>query len=97
MKRVYPEAIGDLMRKLVESENMQPKLDERKAVQIWPSIIGRHLAAITGRPDVRNGVMSVSVPSAPLRQELHASRSQLVNAINEAIGRPTLSDIRFTS
>ncbi len=85
------------MRKLVESENMLPRLDERKAVQLWPSIIGRHLAALTGRPDVRNGVMTVSVPSAPLRQELHASRSQLVAAINEAIGRSTLTDIRFTS
>lgn len=85
------------MRKLVESENMLPRLDERKAVQLWPSIIGRHLAALTGRPDVRNGVMTVSVPSASLRQELHASRSQLVAAINEAIGRSTLTDIRFTS
>lgn len=75
---------------------MTAKLDERKAVDAWPLVVGP-LAQRCGRPTVRNGVMSIAVPSAAMRQELHMSRSSLLKYINNHVGKPVITDIRFTS
>lgn len=95
MKRQHPESVGDILRQVVEESNMTARLDECRAVELWPLIVGERLTSCTGRPSVRNGLMTVSVPAAPLRNELHLCRSGLVQAINDAVGRPAIRDIRF--
>ena len=75
---------------------MTPRLDECRAVELWPQVVGE-LADRCGRPFVHKGVMTISVHAAPLRQELTMMRSRLVAALNEAVGRPAISDIRFIS
>ena len=76
---------------------MQDRLDERKAVDAWASVVGADLAAQCMRPVVRDGVMAVGVRNASLRQELTMNRSRLCRAINSAVGRVIIEDIRFTA
>lgn len=95
MQRVEPQSIGDVLRQAIQSEGMTGRLDEMKAIALWPAIVGEDLAANMSRPEVNKGRMTIYVRSAALRQEMNMSRSLLIKLINEQLGKPVISDIRF--
>lgn len=95
MKRVAPELIGDVLRQVLHQQGMTERLYEAKAAAAWPSVVGPHLAAQCGKPVVFNGLMTVYVRSAALRQELHMSRSVLMRLLNEAVGHDAIRELRF--
>lgn len=97
MKRTESQSIGDILRLALQENCMNSRLDECKAVQLWSLVIGESIASQCRRPFVREGVMTVGVPNAPLRQELSMNRSRLKSAINREIGRETITEIRFIS
>lgn len=95
MKRVVPESVGDVLRQTLQEQGMTGRLYEARAIRAWPAVVGPDIAMKCGKPVVWNGVMTVYVRSAALRQELNMSRSTLVRLINADTGRDTLKDIRF--
>ena len=95
MKRIEPEAIGDVLRQTLQQQGMTERLYETKAVSLWPSIVGADIASQTARPYVNRGIMTVHVHGAALRQELNMSRSILIRMINEAVGRETIKELFF--
>lgn len=95
MERVDAESIGDVLRRTIREEGLSGRLDEVRAVQIWPAVVGDMLASMMGKPIVSKGVMTVHVRMAPLRQEMNMRRSSLLRLLNEALGRNVISDIRF--
>lgn len=97
MERIIPQSIGDVLRLAFQENCMQGRLDECKAADHWQALIGADLARKCRRPTVKNGVMTVGVPNAALRNELAMSRSSLRNAINSMIGKVTITEIRFIS
>lgn len=72
-------------------------MHELRAIELWRSVVGDEIAAMCRKPMVKNGVMSVGVSNASLRNELHFSRSQIISHINSLIGTPTITEIRFVS
>lgn len=95
MKRLEPESIGDVLRQTLQQQGMTERLYEAKAVAAWPVVVGEKIASYCGRPYVNNGLMTVYVRSAPLRQELSMSRSILMRLLNEAAGHDSIKEIRF--
>lgn len=97
MERRSAQSIGDVLRDLLEETSLQGRMEELKAVSLWPKIVGSELASLTGKPQVKNGVMQIGVPNASLRNELHLSRTRLREIINEKIGKEIITEIKFTS
>ena len=95
MKRQDPELIGDVLRQTLQQQGMSGRLYETRAVALWPAVVGEEIAALCGRPYVNDGVMTVHVRMASLRQELNMSRSSLRRIINETLGRETIREIYF--
>lgn len=97
MKRVEAEQLGDVLRRAIEEDNLTQRLQETRAVSLWPAIVGRDLAARTARPEVKKGVMYIGVPNAALRSELTMTRSRIVKIMNNALHQEVIKDIRFIS
>lgn len=95
MKRIEPESIGDVLRLTIQQSNMTGRLDECKAIDLWPQLIGEGMAKKMSRPKVSCGVMVVYVDSAALRHELNMRRSVLIDAINARLGKEVIKSIRF--
>lgn len=95
MKRVEPESIGDVLRQTLESQGMTERLYETRAINLWPAIVGEEIACLTSRPMMHDGLMTVYVRNASLRQELNMSRSSLARIINDTLGREVVKDMRF--
>lgn len=97
MERKESIALGDAMRQFIEQSCMQERLEEMRAAEKWPLVIGADIASMSPRPFVRAGVMTVRLTNAALRQELHLNRSALRDALNKIVGKPIIKEIRFTS
>lgn len=97
MKKVYEQTLGDVLRQTLEEAQLQGRFDELKAIDLWPTIVGEHLASLTSKPTVKDGVMSVGVTAPSLRHELTMSRSSIIRHINILMRKDVIRDIRFTS
>lgn len=95
MERQEAKSIGDLLREAIEENQAAFRFDEINAINAWPVVIGSGIASKTTRPFVKDGLMTIRVPSAPLRQELNMMRSALARAINAEVGKDVIKEIKF--
>ncbi len=95
MKRTEIQSVGDILRQVLTESNMSGKLAELKAAELWPQLIGTDLASRCMKPYVKDGIMTIRVLDAPLRQEFHMQRSSMVRALNRILEIPVIKDIRF--
>ena len=97
MERKDPESVGDVLRNLLEETSLQGRMYELKAVELWPKVAGSVIASECKKPSVKNGVMSIGVANASLRNDLHMNRSRLRAVINEYLGKEIITEIKFMS
>ena len=97
MERKHPQTIGDVLRDLLNETSLQGRMDELKAADLWPRVAGEAIARECRRPMVKNGLMTVGVPNASLRQELYLNKTRLKEIINSLIGKEIITEIRFIS
>ncbi|MBD5187050.1 MAG: DUF721 domain-containing protein [Bacteroidales bacterium] len=95
MQRIDYQTIGDVMRSIVAESSFGPQLDEVKAIECWPQIVGKELSGRMGRPRVSRGIMTIVTRHAPLRQEMMMHRTSLARAINQMLGKEVIKEIIF--
>ena len=96
MERKEAESLADVLRQAIEENQSAFRFDEMEAINAWPRVIGQDMAKKTMRPYIKNGRMTIRVPSPPLRQELNMMRSAIAKAINAEVGKEVVTDLRFT-
>lgn len=97
MQRHTPQSVGDVLRDLLEETSLQNRMDELKAVELWPSVVGQEISSLTSKPVVEKGVMKIGVTNASLRNELNMNRSRLKDIINKNLGKTIITEIKFIS
>lgn len=95
MKRTYAKSIGEIIDLVLKEEHLDGKLNEQRALAVWPEIVGQGINRYTTDRRISRGVLTVSLSSAALRNELMMYRSDLVSRINEAVGTQVITDIVF--
>lgn len=61
----------------------------------WDEVVGEQIARVARPQRIENGVLYVSVASAPWRAELTLKRTEIIQKLNEAAGSAVVKDIRF--
>jgi predicted nucleic acid-binding Zn ribbon protein len=61
----------------------------------WDEVVGEQIARVARPQRIENGVLYVSVASAPWRAELTMKRAEIMQKLNEAAGSAVVKDIRF--
>ena len=95
MKRTEAETVGDIITRLLKAENLEQKFDEQRVAAMWKDVVGQGINRYTVNRSVRNGVLYVTISSAPLRNELMMNLSRLVSRINDFMGHEVIHDIVF--
>ncbi|MBR6247553.1 MAG: DUF721 domain-containing protein [Muribaculaceae bacterium] len=95
MKRTYPKRLGEVIDDFLKQERLDGELDQQQALALWPEIVGPGINRYTVRRTVRDGVMTVTIASAVLRNELMMHRTTLIARINQALGRDVIKEIVF--
>ena len=95
MKRTEAQTVGDIITQLLKQEKLDTALDEQRASALWPEIVGSGVNSYTIGRSVKNGVMTVRISSAALRNELMLNRAGIITRINEALGHEVIKEIIF--
>ncbi len=82
----------DLMLKKFGIDNA---VSQNKALSIWNEIVGKTVAKNTKPDRVEHGVIIVKVSSPTWRQELFFQKKEIIQKINNTIGKNVIRDIRF--
>ena len=95
MKYTKAETVGDIIKKLLKEEHLENKFDEHQIVALWQEVVGPGINRYTANRYIRDGVLYVTISSAPLRSELMLNRSRLIQRLNELVGRDVIHEIIF--
>lgn len=95
MKRTEPKRVGDILKDVLSEQNLDDKLLELQALEMWPKIVGPMINKRTVERRVSEGVLFLRIASAPIRQELSLNRTLLLSMLNKAVGKDVLQEIRF--
>lgn len=95
MKRIEPQSIAEILDQVKKEQNMEGKLLEMRALEIWDEVVGSSISALTVCKDIRNGEMRLRIASAPLRHEIMMSKPKIMDKINRRLGKEVVKDIRF--
>ena len=85
--------LGDLIKEFYEQHRGTDYLDEMKAINSWPKVVGPFIATHTIDLSIKKGVLYVRVDSDALRSELSYSKSLLMKNLNEMVGKEILEEI----
>jgi predicted nucleic acid-binding Zn ribbon protein len=85
--------LGELIKEFYEQHRGLDYIDEVKAVNSWPKVVGPFIASHTIDLSVKNHVLFVRVDSDALRNELSYSKSLLLKNLNEIVGKELLNEI----
>ena len=68
---------------------------QNNALNIWNEIVGETVAKNTEPDRVEHGVIIIKVSSPTWRQELYFQKKEIIQKINNKIGKSVIRDIRF--
>lgn len=95
MKRTDIKPIGQVIREHLQRLDESGKLSETIALTAVDDVLGKEFASLIKDRRIENGVLLLKTDSASLRSELFASRSQLMQKLNEKTGKNIIKDVRI--
>ncbi len=90
-----PRPVGAAIRDLARHLGLEKNLDDFQVITSWPEIVGEQIAKVAQAQRMENGVLFVSVSTAPWRTELSMKRIEIMEKINAALGKNVVKEIRF--
>jgi len=90
-----PVRINSPVKSLLNSLGITERLIEAGAVEAWSEAVGREIAEKTEAVSCIDGRLTVRVSDSTWSQELHFMKSELIGAVNEALGKRVVTEIIF--
>jgi predicted nucleic acid-binding Zn ribbon protein len=88
-------AFDTALREFTASVGITKKLREYNVLTSWETIVGEQIARVAKPQRIDNGILHVTVGSAPWRAELSMRRREMIEKINTAVGKEAVREIRF--
>lgn len=90
-----PKHIGASLRGVIKDLGFEKKLDQVRIIRVWPEIVGDNIANVAVAERVYEDILYVKVKSATWRTELLFQKRNILERINNKIGKNIIKDIRF--
>jgi predicted nucleic acid-binding Zn ribbon protein len=83
------EAIDEMLK----TYRLDRKLDETRVINAWEKVVGEVIVRYTTNLRVNDGVLYVSLSSAPLKQELLYRRTEIAGLLNAECGAEIIREV----
>lgn len=93
MRTRKPTILGDALQALVDDLGISQRIREYDVVDVWPEVVGPHIASVADIRSIRNGVLVIAVSSPAWRQELLLRKKELIANINAKLQHTIVRDI----
>ena len=89
--------LGDLVDRFVETSPLRAGLEQQRALEAWPEVVGQEIARHSRAVSIHDGVLRVQVESSVWAQELVLLRPRIVEQFASRLGPGEIREIRFHS
>ena len=96
MQQNEPAPLQQLIQKIIQRSPHQEKIQQASILNAWDTAMPDVVKKATKHIDVRKDNICIEVTSAPLRQELQASKDKILAALQKITTYP-ITDIIFTA
>ena len=94
MRRCSPIKIGELWNSFRhDNPRVDYKLKLGRIPDTWRKTVGKNIAAMTNRIEMKGFILHISVSSAIVRHELFLHRKSLIETMNKELGADIIKDI----
>ena len=94
-KKFEPQTIGEVLDDIVGSKALKTGLNNAKVVQLWSKLMGENIERYTDKIIVKIKTLTISLSSAPLREELTYGKEKIIKMINKETGVKLIEKIIF--
>ena len=91
----YPKGIAQAIAEATAALGIDQTLRRYAVITGWKDVVGEQIARVTKPQRLENGILYVSVKTAPWRAELSLKRREIIEKLNTAAGSRVVNDIRF--
>ena len=89
--------LGELLPSILSKLGLEQRFKEQQVLSLWPTVVGKELAARTRATRVDRGVLYVHVDHGAWMQELHFIEGELLRRLRAQAPGVALKKIRFSS
>jgi predicted nucleic acid-binding Zn ribbon protein len=94
-KMSSPAPLGTVLQQAMEASRIDIDLDAYRLWQQWEDVVGPTIAQNTRPEAIKGKLLLVNVSSAPWMQQLQFLKPELIEKLNETLGKEVVGDIRF--
>ena len=85
--------IGDVIKKLMKNPKLANKLENLEAIYAWIEIVGKQICNYITDQKIHKNILYVQLKSSVIRNELSYKKTEIINEINQKIGKKLINDI----
>mgnify|MGYP001195783571 CR=1 FL=1 len=94
MRNIHEQPIGKILNQLIEEYKLRDKLLQVQLPHAWKKIMGTAVANRTLDITFKNGILSIRVSSAPLKNDLIFEKENIKARMNEELGGEFVTEVR---
>lgn len=88
------DTVGNIVNDVLDARGWRGRVLEQMAVELWPEVVGEHMAKHTLAERFKNGTLSVRARSPQWTQELHFHQARIITRLNGRLRKPIVQKIR---
>ena len=82
-----------LSEALLKNKRLNKGFIQHKIKDIWLEKMGNRINSYTEKMYFNKGKLSITITSAPLRQELHFSKDKIISMLNKALCMEAIQEV----
>jgi predicted nucleic acid-binding Zn ribbon protein len=90
-----PAPLGTVLKQAMQASRIDVDLDAYRLWEQWKDVVGPAIAQNTQPEAIKGKLLLVNVSSAPWMQQLQFLKPELIEKLNETLGKELVEDIRF--
>ena len=87
------EPLAQLLGNAMRTTGLGKRLEEYQAVEAWAEVVGDLVAEHSKATSIREGTLFVDVTSSVWMQELQLLRGEIIERLNEHLGRSVVRQV----
>ena len=91
---IHEYGITELLNVVFDYYDLRPAIDENAVRRAYGEIAGDLISKLTSNVSFKDGLLTLKIDSASLRQEVFYRRTNLAAKINDRLGRQLVKDVR---
>lgn len=93
MDRSEAKPLSEILQEFVQTNRLGYDIKKSRVPEVWKEVAGEYISNSTVQIYVSNNKLFVKIKSSLLRNEILLVKSELINRINEKLGKGFIEDI----